>query len=171
MPKKFSINKRVLVIGGGVAGIQAALDCADGGLEVILVEKTSSIGGKMAKLDKTFPTVDCSSCILGPKMVDVAQHPNITLYANSEIDEVGGYVGNFEVKIKKKGHLRGLGSLHRLRPVHGKVSEQKVRRCVQRASWAPPRPSIFPFPQAIPKKAIIDAKYCIKIDQRQVRRL
>ncbi|MBW2369150.1 MAG: CoB--CoM heterodisulfide reductase iron-sulfur subunit A family protein, partial [Deltaproteobacteria bacterium] len=100
--KKFDINKRVMILGGGVAGIQAALDCADGGLEVVLVEKTSTIGGKMAKLDKTFPTVDCSSCILGPKMVDVAQHPNITLHAYSEIDEVGGYVGNFQVKVKKK---------------------------------------------------------------------
>lgn len=101
-PSKFSINKRVMIIGGGVAGIQAALDCADGGLEVVLVERESSIGGKMAKLDKTFPTVDCSSCILGPKMVDVAQHPNITLHAYSEVDSIGGYVGNFQVQVKKK---------------------------------------------------------------------
>ena len=71
--KSFEATKRVLVIGGGVAGIQAALDCADAGLDVVLVERESHIGGKMAKLDKTFPTVDCSSCILGPKMVDVAQ--------------------------------------------------------------------------------------------------
>lgn len=100
--KRFETVKRVLVIGGGVAGIQAALDCADGGQEVILVEREQSIGGKMAKLDKTFPTVDCSSCVLGPKMVDIAQHPNITLYTCAEVDSVGGYVGNFQVTIRKK---------------------------------------------------------------------
>ena len=89
--KSFESTKRVLVIGGGVAGIQAALDCADAGLDVLLVERESHIGGKMAKLDKTFPTVDCSSCILGPKMVDVAQHPKITLMAASEVTNVAGY--------------------------------------------------------------------------------
>ena len=130
-PKQFEINKRVLVVGGGVAGIQAALDCADGDREVVLVEKSSTIGGKMAKLDKTFPTVDCSSCILGPKMVDVAQHPKITLYAMSEVEEVGGYVGNFEVKIKKKAGLRQLGSVYRLRTVHGKVPGQEVHGLFQ----------------------------------------
>ena len=100
--KSFESTKRVLVIGGGVAGIQAALDCADAGLDVLLVERESHIGGKMAKLDKTFPTVDCSSCILGPKMVDVAQHPKITLMAASEVTNVSGYVGNFTVTVKKK---------------------------------------------------------------------
>ena len=95
------IHKKVLVIGGGVAGIQAALDCAEGGLEVVLVERQSSIGGKMAKLDKTFPTIDCSSCILGPKMVDVAQKENIHLYACSEVEAVSGYIGNFGVRIRK----------------------------------------------------------------------
>ena len=88
--KSFESTKRVLVIGGGVAGIQAALDCADAGLDVLLVERESHIGGKMAKLDKTFPTVDCSSCILGPKMVDVAQHPKITLMDASEVTNVAG---------------------------------------------------------------------------------
>ena len=92
----------MLIIGGGVAGIQAALDCADGGVPVVLVERQPTIGGKMAKLDKTFPTVDCSACILGPKMVDVAQHPNITLYAMSEVEDISGYVGNFTVKIRKR---------------------------------------------------------------------
>ena len=81
--KQFDVTKRVLVIGGGVAGIQAALDAAEGGVEVVMVERESTIGGKMAKLDKTFPTIDCSSCVLSPKMVDVAQNPNITLYAYS----------------------------------------------------------------------------------------
>ena len=100
--KQFDVNKRVLVIGGGVAGIQAALDCAEGGIPVVLVEREATIGGKMAKLDKTFPTIDCSACVLGPKMVDVAQHPNITLYAYSEVEEVSGFVGNFTVRIRKK---------------------------------------------------------------------
>jgi heterodisulfide reductase subunit A len=98
----FKVNKRVLVIGGGVAGMQAALDCADGGLDVLLVEKSPSVGGMMARLDKTFPTIDCSICILGPKMVDVAQHDKITLHAYSEIDEIKGYVGNYQIKIRKK---------------------------------------------------------------------
>lgn len=102
LAKKFDVTKRVLIIGGGVAGIQAALDCAEGGVPVVLVEREATIGGKMAKLDKTFPTVDCSACILGPKMVDVAQHPNITLYAYSEVEDVSGYVGNFTVKIRKR---------------------------------------------------------------------
>ena len=99
---KMPVNKRVLVIGGGVAGIQAALDCADGGMDVVMVEREQYIGGKMAKLDKTFPTIDCSSCILGPKMVDVAQKDNITLYAASEIESISGYIGNFTVQIRKK---------------------------------------------------------------------
>ncbi|MBP1709437.1 MAG: 4Fe-4S ferredoxin iron-sulfur binding domain protein, partial [Deltaproteobacteria bacterium] len=99
---RFKINKRVLVIGGGVAGMQAALDCADGGLDVVLVEKSPSVGGMMARLDKTFPTVDCSICILGPKMVDVSQHEKINLYAYSEIEDIKGYVGNYQIKIRKK---------------------------------------------------------------------
>ncbi|MCF8067077.1 MAG: CoB--CoM heterodisulfide reductase iron-sulfur subunit A family protein [Desulfobacterales bacterium] len=159
--KKFDINKRVLIIGGGVAGIQAALDCADGGLEVVLVEKTTSIGGKMAKLDKTFPTVDCSSCVLGPKMVDVAQNPNITLHTYSEIEEVGGYVGNFEIKVKKKATF---------------VDWEKCTGCGLCMEKCPSKKSFdyfnegigtttainIPFPQAIPKKAKIDADFCRK---------
>ncbi len=101
--KSFDINKRVLIIGGGVAGIQAALDCADGGVPVVLVERQPTIGGKMAKLDKTFPTVDCSACILGPKMVDVAQHPHISLDALAEGDDISGYVGLVSVKFRERG--------------------------------------------------------------------
>ena len=100
--KQFDVTKRVLVIGGGVAGIQAALDAADSGIGVVMVERESTIGGKMAKLDKTFPTIDCSSCVLAPKMVDVAQNPNITLYAHSEVERISGFVGNFTVKIRKR---------------------------------------------------------------------
>ncbi len=161
LAKRFSINKQVLIIGGGVAGIQAALDCADGGLQVILVEKTSSIGGKMAKLDKTFPTVDCSSCILEPKMVDVAQHPNITLYANSEVEEVGGYVGNFDVKIRRKATYvdftacTGCGLCTEKCP--SKKSADYFNEFVGKTTAIN-----IPFPQAIPKKAVIDPKFCLQ---------
>ncbi|WP_027183552.1 CoB--CoM heterodisulfide reductase iron-sulfur subunit A family protein [Desulfovibrio inopinatus] len=162
IPKQFDINKRVMIIGGGVAGIQAALDCADGGLEVILVEKTSSIGGKMAKLDKTFPTVDCSSCILGPRMVDVAQHPNITLYAYSEIESISGYVGNFQANIRKKTTYvdwelcTGCGLCMEKCPSKKSTDHFNEKVGVTTAIN-------IPFPQAIPKKAVIDAEFCTKL--------
>lgn len=101
-PKYFDINKNVLVIGGGITGIQTALDVADGGRQVIMVEKEASIGGKMAQLDKTFPTIDCSACILSPKMVDVGTHKNIELLTNSEVIKVEGSVGNYKVTLRKK---------------------------------------------------------------------
>lgn len=160
--KSFDMNKKVMIVGGGVAGIQAALDCADGGLEVILVEKTSSIGGKMAKLDKTFPTVDCSSCVLGPRMVDVAQHPNITLHAYSEIEEVNGYVGNFEVKIKKKASYVNWDLCTGCGICMEKCPSKKADNPFDEYLGKAPAINI-PFPQAIPKKAVIDPDFCIKI--------
>ncbi|WP_319762370.1 CoB--CoM heterodisulfide reductase iron-sulfur subunit A family protein [Maridesulfovibrio sp.] len=160
--KFFDMNKRVMIVGGGVAGIQAALDCADGGLEVILVEKTSSIGGKMAKLDKTFPTVDCSSCILGPRMVDVAQHPNITLYACSEIEEVNGYVGNFSVKVKRKATYVDWNKCTGCGICMEKCPSKKADNPFDEELGKTTAINI-PFPQAIPKKAIIDPNFCIKI--------
>ena len=161
-PKAFEVTKKVLIIGGGVAGTQAALDCADGGVPVILVEREATIGGKMAKLDKTFPTVDCSACILGPKIVDVSQHPLITLYAYSEVEDISGYVGNFEVKIRKKTPY---------------VDWSKCTGCGACTEKCPSRktPDAFnefmgdttainiAFPQAIPKKAVINAPYCRKL--------
>ena len=96
------VIKRALVIGGGIAGIQTALDIADAGYEVDLVEKEPTIGGKMAQIDKTFPTLDCAACILTPKMVDVAQNEKIKIYSYSEVESVKGFVGNFTVSIKKK---------------------------------------------------------------------
>jgi heterodisulfide reductase subunit A len=158
-PSTFEVKRRVLVIGGGVAGMQAALDCADGGIEVVLVEKSPSIGGMMARLDKTFPTIDCSICILGPKMVDCAQHERIKLYAFSEVEEVKGYVGNFRVKIRKKAtyvdwaKCTGCGLC--------------MEKCPSRNAYdyfnfgiAPTTAINVPFPQAIPKKARIDPTYC-----------
>jgi NADH:ubiquinone oxidoreductase subunit E len=96
------VTPAALVVGGGIAGIQAALDIADAGFQVHMVEKEPTIGGHMAQLDKTFPTLDCSACILTPKMVDVAQHENIDLHTYSEVERVEGFVGNFKVKIKQK---------------------------------------------------------------------
>jgi heterodisulfide reductase subunit A len=100
--KEVPIHPDVLVVGGGIAGIQAALDIAEAGRRVYLVEKEPSIGGHMAQFDKTFPTLDCAACILTPKMVSVGQHPNITLLSYSEVEKVDGYVGNFKVNVKRK---------------------------------------------------------------------
>jgi heterodisulfide reductase subunit A len=100
--KEVPVNPNVLVIGGGIAGIQAALEIADGEHQVYLVEREPSIGGHMALFDKTFPTLDCAACILTPKMTSVGQHPFINLMTYSEVVEVSGYVGNFKVKIRKK---------------------------------------------------------------------
>lgn len=96
------VIKRALVIGGGIAGIQTALDIADAGYKVDIVEKSPSIGGRMSQLDKTFPTLDCSACILTPKMVEAAAHENITIHTYSEVEKVSGFVGNFTVDIRKK---------------------------------------------------------------------
>jgi heterodisulfide reductase subunit A2 len=100
--KTVPVNQAALVVGGGIAGIQAALDIAESGRTVYLVEKEPSIGGHMARFDKTFPTLDCAACILTPKMVQVGNHPNIKLMSSSEIEEVSGFVGNFEVKVRHK---------------------------------------------------------------------
>ena len=159
IPRKLPATRRALVIGGGVAGIQASLDCAEAGLEVVLVEREPSIGGKMSKLDKTFPTVDCSSCILGPRMVDVAQHERITLYAYSEIESVSGYVGNFEVVIRKKAayvdwdKCTGCGLCIEKCP--SKKNFDRFNEGLGSAAAIN-----IPFPQAIPKKAVIHAEDC-----------
>ncbi len=100
--KKIKINPATLIVGGGVAGIQAALEISESGSEVYLVEKEPSIGGRMAILDKTFPTLDCSACILTPKMVSVGQRKNIHLLSYSEVEEVSGSIGNFRIKVKRK---------------------------------------------------------------------
>ena len=153
------VVKRALVIGGGIAGIQTALDIADAGYEVDLVEKEPTIGGKMAQIDKTFPTLDCAACILTPKMVDCAQNEKIHIYAYSEVESVKGFVGNFNVTIKKKARF---------------VDETKCTGCGICTEKCPMKktPNLFnlgldnrsaiyiPFAQAIPKVATIDADYC-----------
>ena len=100
--KSVPVHPQVLVVGGGIAGIEAALQIANAGKQVVMVEKEASIGGHMAGFDKTFPTLDCAACILTPKMVSVGQHPNIRLVTFAEIAEVSGHVGSFKVKIRKR---------------------------------------------------------------------
>ena len=156
------VTKTALVIGGGIAGIQAALDIAEGDRKVILVEKSPSIGGRMAQLDETFPTLDCSQCILTPKMVEVAQHPNIEIRVNSEIRKVEGYVGNFQITIEKKAtyvdaeKCIGCGICQEKCPVK-KVPDNFNARLTQHSAIA------IPFPQAVPSIPIISADYCKKI--------
>lgn len=163
-PKTIPVTRKVLVVGGGVAGIQSALDCADAGLDVVLVEREPSIGGKMSKLDKTFPTVDCSSCILGPRMVDVAQNDHIELHALSEIESVSGYVGNFEVTVRKKTpyvdweKCTGCGACTEKCP--SKKSEDVFNEGMGTTTAI-----VIPFPQAIPKKATIYGNACRMIQE------
>ncbi len=162
--QSFDVNKRVLVIGGGVAGIQAALDCADGNIPVVLVEREATIGGKMAKLDKTFPTVDCSACILGPKMVDVAQHPNITLHAFSEIESISGYVGNFTVTIRKKSTYVDWTKCTGCGACTEKCPNKKTPDAFNEFTGPTTAISIA-FPQAIPKRAVINPDYCRQLQK------
>ena len=153
------VKKRALVIGGGIAGIQTALDIADAGFEVDIVEKNATIGGKMAQIDKTFPTLDCAACILTPKMVDVAQHEKINIYAYSEVDAVKGFVGNFNVTIRKKARYvkedvcTGCGLCTEKCPQRKVPNEFNLGMDNRRAIY-------IPFAQAVPKVATIDANYC-----------
>ncbi len=154
------VTKRALVIGGGIAGIQTALDIAEAGYEVDIVERTPSIGGRMAQLDKTFPTLDCSACILTPKMVDAAAHEKITLYTYSEVEKVSGFVGDFTVDIRKKARsvdadkCTGCGACQEKCP--SKKAPDAFNRGLKKRS------AIYtPFAQAIPNVPVIDRKTCI----------
>ncbi|MFX1588328.1 MAG: FAD-dependent oxidoreductase, partial [Promethearchaeota archaeon] len=154
----------ILVIGGGIAGIQTSLDLTELGFKVYLVEKTPSIGGRMAQLDKTFPTNDCSLCILAPKMVEVFRNPNIELMTYHEVQEVSGKAGNFKVKVLKKPRY---------------IDETKCKGCGDCASKCPKIevPNLFdmnlgkrksayiPFPQAVPPVYLIDPELCLKINK------
>ncbi|MFC2051702.1 CoB-CoM heterodisulfide reductase HdrA2 [Chloroflexota bacterium] len=153
------VTDKALVIGGGVAGIQAALDLADAGHQVYLVEKQPSIGGIMAQLDKTFPTMDCSICVLGPKMMDVSRHPRINLMTYSQVEEISGYVGNFKVQIREKARY---------------VDETECNSCGKCAEVCPVvfpdefqqgfssrTAAYIPFPQAVPSVYVIDMGHCL----------
>ncbi len=156
--KKVRIIPKAMVIGGGVAGIQAALDLAEQGFKVYLVEKEPSLGGHMAQLDKTFPTMDCSICILGPKMVEVMRHENIEVFTYAEIEEIKGYVGNFNVKIRKKARYvnescTGCGICAKFCPIEV-PNEFDLGLANRKAIYVP-------FPQAVPLIYTIDAEHCI----------
>ncbi|MBQ3066249.1 MAG: CoB--CoM heterodisulfide reductase iron-sulfur subunit A family protein [Clostridia bacterium] len=153
------VTKRALVIGGGIAGIQSALDIADAGFPVDLVEKEATIGGKMAQLDKTFPTLDCAACILTPKMVDVAQHENIRIISHAQVEEVGGFVGNFHVKIRKKARFVDESICTGCGLCTEKCPQKKVPNAFN-LNMDHHRAIYIPFAQAVPKVAIIDPDYC-----------
>lgn len=156
---KVPVTKTALVLGGGIAGIQAALDIANAGHKVVMVERSPSIGGHMSQLSETFPTLDCSQCILTPRMVEVAQHPNITLHTYSELESMEGFIGNFKVKIRKKARC---------------IDEKLCTGCALCTTKCPTKkiPSEFneglgmrtaiyvPFPQAVPNKPVIDKNHC-----------
>ena len=153
------VTKRSLVIGGGIAGIQAALDIADCGHEVILVEREPSIGGHMAQLSETFPTLDCSQCIMTPKMVDVANHPKIKLYTYSEIEKVDGYIGNFQVTIKKKARSVDEDKCTGCGVCMTKCPQKKIPNKFDQNIGM--RTAIYvPFPQAVPNTPVIDRENC-----------
>ena len=156
------VTKRALVIGGGIAGIQTALDIADAGYEVDIVEKSPTIGGKMAQIDKTFPTLDCAACILTPKMVEAAQNEKIKIYSFSEVEEVKGFVGNFSVKIRRKARYvnedicTGCGACTEKCPMKKVPNEFTLGLDNRTAVY-------IPFAQAVPKVARIDPNYCLKL--------
>ena len=161
-PGESPVTKRALVIGGGIAGIQTALDIADAGFEVDIVETKPTIGGKMAQLDKTFPTLDCAACILTPKMVEVAQNEKIRIFSYSEVTDVKGFVGNFDVTIKRKARYvkedvcTGCGACTEKCPQKKVPNEFNLGMDNRRAIY-------IPFAQAVPKVATIDPRYCTKL--------
>ena len=153
------VTKRALVIGGGIAGIQTALDIAEAGFPVDIVEKKPTIGGKMTQIDKTFPTLDCAACILTPKMVDAAQNENINIISYAEVESVKGFVGNFHVTIRKKARFvdetkcTGCGLCTEKCPQKKVPNEFNLGLDNRRAIY-------IPFAQAVPKVATIDPNYC-----------
>jgi len=159
---KVPVNPDVLIVGGGIAGIHAALTLANAGKKVYLVEREPTIGGHMARFDKTFPTLDCSACILTPKMSAVGAHPNITLWTYSEVVNVDGFVGNFKVRVKRKPRYVKedlcVGCLECIEACvykRGKVPDEFNAGLIKR------KPIYVPFPQATPLVAVIDPESCV----------
>ena len=160
-PGESKVTKRALVIGGGIAGIQTALDIAEAGYPVDIVEKTPSIGGRMSQLDKTFPTLDCSSCILTPKMGEVNAHPLINIYTYSEVESVAGFVGDFTVEIRKKARSVDMNKCTGCGLCQEKCPSKKTPSEFNRGLST--RSAIYtPFAQAVPNVPVIDREACIK---------
>ncbi len=157
-----SIKKSTLIVGAGIAGISAALDLADAGFKVHLVEKEPTIGGKMARWDKTFPTLDCSSCILTPRMTDVGNHPNIDLITLAEVESVDGFVGNFKVKIKQRPRYvdfdicTSCGDCSEICPVDI-PADFEANLSYRKAIY-------IPFAQAVPSTYVLDMEHCLGVD-------
>jgi len=157
--RRVDVNPATLVVGGGVTGIQTALDIADSGRRVYLVERDPTIGGHMARFDKTFPTLDCAACILTPKMVRVGQHENITLWTWSEVERVSGYVGSFRVTVRRRARYvdeatcNGCGVCQEKCPYKA-PSEFESGLAKRKAIYVP-------FPQAVPKVPVIDPAACV----------
>ena len=160
-PGESRVTKRAPYIVGCIAGIQTALDIADAGYEVDIVEKTPSIGGRMSQLDKTFPTLDCSACILTPKMVEAAAHDKINIYTYSEVEKVSGFVGDFTVEIRKKARHVDMDKCTGCGLCQEKCPSKKTPNEFNRGLNT--RSAIYtPFAQAIPNVPVIDCDNCIK---------
>jgi heterodisulfide reductase subunit A len=159
------MNHSVLIIGAGIAGIQASIDLAQMGFQVYLVERTPSIGGRMAQLDKTFPTNDCAICILAPKMIECAGHENVHLLTYSEIVGVDGQVGDFTVRVRKKPRYVDVERCTGC----GECVEKCPRRVVDEfnVGLSRRRAIYLPFPQAVPRKMTVDADYCLYLADRK----
>ncbi len=163
-PYRVPINPATLVVGGGIAGITAALEIADAGFPVHLVEREPSIGGHMAQFDKTFPTLDCAACILTPKMFTAGSHPNITLHTWSEVEQLSGYVGNFTATVRHKARYvntelcTGCGICQEKCPA--RIVDEKFEAGIGY------RKGIYsPFPQAVPKYPVLDRDNCVYFEK------
>lgn len=163
-PRQVPVKSDVLIVGGGIAGIHSALTLANSGKKVFLIEREPTIGGHMAKFDKTFPTLDCAACILTPKMSAVKAHPNITLWSYSEVVKVEGYVGNFKVQVKRKPRY--------IKEDLCTGCLECIEECVYKEARHPDefnegmgkrKPIYIPFPQATPKVVVIDPENCIAV--------
>lgn len=167
-PMKVKVNPATLVIGGGIAGLQATLELADAGYPVVLVEREASIGGHMAQFDKTFPTLDCSACILTPKMSEVGQHENVTMYTYAEVEEISGSVGDFKVRIRKRARsvvyekCTGCGICQEKCP-------RKVLDDVFEAGMGHRKAIYTPFPQAVPRIPVLDRANCTYFERGKCR--
>lgn len=163
-PIEVPVNPNVMVVGGGIAGIEAALKLSATGKKVYLVEKKPSIGGHMAMFDKTFPTLDCAACILTPKMSAAGKDPNITMLAYSEVTEVDGYVGNFKVKVKKKARYVDIDKCTGCGACQDACVVRKVPSEFDQGLGK--RSAIYiPFPQAVPLRATIDPEKCLTLSR------